>query len=185
MVNIVPMGQKLFIALSVVFLFTASCQSGPPKDPVTNDNYYKNRLTKLSANLVKGASRPPEKVAILDFVNANNGKTSQFGKFITSKFVEVSVSKNLFVTPAEGEVAKAMKQLKINYNGTLDGLSAGKLGDALGCDSLIFGTVSDLQKGSDVDLTLKMVDSKTGNIVSAASASFVRSKQVSAMLESF
>ncbi|MBI3580819.1 MAG: hypothetical protein HY098_01865 [Nitrospinae bacterium] len=45
--------------------------------------------------------------------------------------------------------------------------------------------MSDLQKGSDVDLTVKMIDAKTGVVVSASSASFLRSKQVSSMLENF
>jgi len=45
--------------------------------------------------------------------------------------------------------------------------------------------ISDLQKGSDVDLVVRMIDTKTGTVISASSASFLRSKQVSSMLESF
>jgi hypothetical protein len=184
MVNIVSMRQKFFPIFILLALAFVSCASAPVKDPVTDALYIKQRLTRLANDIMLKASRPPKKAAIMDFVNSN-GKTSQFGKILTSKFTEISVAKNLFITPTDGEVSKSLKQLGLSYNGTLDGASVRKLGDALGCDTLIFGTISDLQKGSDVDLALKMVDVKTGNIVSASSTSFFRSKQVSALLDSF
>jgi len=69
-------------------------------------------------------------VAVLDFVNPN-GKTSQLGKYLTAKFSELSIQKNLFQTPVEGEVSKALKTLGIAYNGTMDGASAKRLGEAI------------------------------------------------------
>ena len=178
------MKPGLLTLLAFLTLTALSCATEPAKDPVTDSKYFLGKISRLADSLIKPAARHPRRAAIMEFVNTN-GKTSQFGRYLTSKFTEISVGKNLFVTPAEGEVSKSLKQLNLAYNGTIDGASAKKLGEALGCDAIIVGTVSDLQKGSDVDLTVKMIDAKTGIVVSASSASFFRSKQVSSMLESF
>jgi len=166
------------------FSLVACFGKSAPVDPVTDSTYYQQKLTQLANDIAKKAAHRPRKAAMMDFVN-QNGKTSQFGKYLTAKFNEISVMNKLFQTPAEGEVSKTIKQLGLTYNGTLDSVSTKRLGEALGCDAIIVGTISDLQKGSDVDLVIKMIDTKSGNIISASSASFFRSKQVSAMLESF
>jgi TolB-like protein len=171
------------IPLLTLALFSCSGKE-VAKDPTTNSSYYQEKLAKLADELAEKAVRRPRKVVILDFVNTN-GKTSQFGRYITSKFTEIAVIKKLFVTPAEGEVSKTIKQLNLAYNGTLDSVSVKKLGDALNADGVVVGIISDLQKGGDVDLVLKLLDTKTGNVVSAASTNFFRSKQVSTMLENF
>ncbi len=96
-----------------------------------------------------------------------------------------------FLTPstfscaAEVEVSKSIRQLNLAYKDTMDGAPAKKLGETLNYDTITVGTVSDLQKGSDVDLTVKMKDAKTGVVVSATSTTFLRSKQVSLMMENF
>ncbi len=169
----------LSLSLPSCFLFR-----GPPPDPTTNASYFQEKLTKLATDLSKNATRHPRKVAVMDFVNPS-GKTSQLGKYLTAKFTEISVMKSLFQTPAEGEVTKAAKQMGISYNGTMDSAAAKRLGEAIGADAIIVGTISDLQKGSDVDLVVKIIDAKNGNVISASSTSFLRSKQVSTMLESF
>ncbi|MFQ5433089.1 MAG: hypothetical protein ACE5EN_11370, partial [Nitrospinota bacterium] len=74
---------------------------------------------------------------------------------------------------------------ELDYQGTLNRETAGKLGRELGVEALIIGRIADLQKGSDVDLTVQMVEVRTGNIISASSTSFYRSKQVSSLLGSF
>ncbi|MBI5177972.1 MAG: hypothetical protein HZA04_01770 [Nitrospinae bacterium] len=178
------MKRLLIIPLLLIAAFAASCAKEPPKEPVTDSSYFNQKLGKLSDDLIKKAARKPRKVAVLDFVNPN-GKTSQLGKYLTAKFSELSIQKNLFQTPVEGEVSKALKTLGIAYNGTMDGASAKRLGEAIAGDAIIVGMISDLQKGSDVDLVVRMIDTKTGTVISASSASFLRSKQVSSMLESF
>lgn len=171
------------MALALVFT-VVSCASKEPPPPVTDSTYFNTKIQELADDIVFNSSRKIIRVAVLDFVNSN-GRTSQLGKYFKSKFAETAVKNNLFQVPVEGQVNRAMLDLKLQYNGTLDAESASKLGKALRVDAVVIGVISDLQKGSDVDLVVKMVDTRTGQIISAASASFYRSKQVSSMLESF
>ncbi|MBI5638009.1 MAG: hypothetical protein HZA03_08580 [Nitrospinae bacterium] len=178
--------KRVFLVSVVVFLlgFAVSCSKEPLPPPVTDSLYFNGKLGLLADQLAQNALRRPRRAAVLDFVN-QNGKTSQLGKYVTGKFMEITSQKALFTAPSDGEVATAIKAQGIKYNGTLNTESAIKLGQALAVDALIVGILSDLQKGSDVDLVVKMIDVRNGNIMSAASTSFYRSKQVSGMLESF
>ena len=173
-------------AVIVIFisLFAFSCASDILPPPVTNSAYFNSKMTKLANDLMKNSSKKVRRAAVLDFVNSN-GRTSQLGKYVKTKFSEIAVLKSLFQMPVDGQVTDSIAELNLDYRGTLNKDSAGKLGRALGVDSLIIGQISDLQKGSDVDLTIRMVEVRTGNIISAASTSFHRSKNVSSMLESF
>lgn len=179
------MKRVLLISVVAVLLgLTVSCSKEPLPPPVTDSLYFNGKIGVLADQLAKNALRRPRRAAVLDFVN-QNGKTSQLGKYVTGKFIEIASQKALFTTPSDGEVTAAIKAQGIKYNGTINTESAAKLGQALGVDALIVGVLSDLQKGSDVDLAVKMVDTRNGNIIAAASTSFYRSKQVSGMLESF
>lgn len=174
----------LISILTALFGFTVSCSKAPVGPPITDSLYFNGKLSILADQLAQNTTRRPRRAAVLDFVN-QNGKTSQLGKYVTAKFMEISSQKALFTIPSEGEVAAAIKAQGIKYNGSVNTEDAAKLGKALGVDALIVGVLSDLQKGSDVDLAVKMIDTRNGNVVSAASTSFERSKQVSGMLESF
>ncbi len=179
--------MKRFLLISIMAAllgFTASCSKAPLPPPVTDSLYFNGKIGILADQLAKNAVRRPRRVAVLDFVN-QNGKTSQLGKYVTAKFIEISSQKVLFTTPSDGEVATAIKSQGIKYNGSINTEGTIKLGQVLGVDALVVGVLSDLQKGSDVDLAVKMVDTRNGNVISAASTSFYRSKQVSGMLESF
>ncbi len=171
------------MALALI-ITVVSCASKEQPPPVTDSAYFNIKIQDLADDILFNANRKIVRVAVLDFVNSD-GRTSQLGKYFKNKFAETAVKHNLFQVPVEGQVNKAMLDLKLRYNGTLDVESASKLGKALRVDTIVIGVISDLQKGSDVDLVVKMVDARTGQIISAASASFYRSKQVSSMLETF
>lgn len=163
-------------------LFACAGTVLPP--PVTDSAYFNAKMGKLADELIKTSSKKVRRAAVLNFVNSN-GRTSDLGRYVTTKFYEIAVLKSLFTMPTGGQVEKSIAKLELDYQGTLNRETAGKLGRELGVEALIIGRIADLQKGSDVDLTVQMVEVRTGNIISASSTSFYRSKQVSSLLGSF
>lgn len=163
-------------------LFACAGKIMPP--PVTDSSYFNAKMEKLATDLITTSSKKVRRAAVLNFVNTN-GKTSQLGRYVTTKFYEIVVLKSLFTMPTGGQVDESIAKLDLDYQGTLNRETAGKLGRELGVEALIIGQIADLQKGSDVDLTVQMVEVRTGNIISAASTSFYRSKQVSSLLEKY
>jgi len=176
--------KKTALAVLILSSVVFACAKKVPPPPVTDSNYFNVKMERLADDLMAGTTKKVRRAAVLGFVNPN-GKTSQLGKYLATKFSKITVLKKYFHVPTEGQVSETIRNLGINYNGTLDKESTTTLGEALGVDMLITGVIMDLQKGSDVDLTVKMIEVRSGTIVSAASASFYRSKQVSTMLEAF
>ena len=169
------------LVMSVV-LFSCAGKILPP--PVTDSSYFNAKMGRLAADLIKTSSKKVRRAAVLNFVNTN-GRTSDLGRYVTTKFYGIVVLKSLFTMPTGGQVEQSIIKLELDYQGTLNRETAGKLGRELGVEALIIGQIADLQKGSDVDLTVQMVEVRTGNVISAASTSFYRSKQVSSLLGKF
>ncbi len=180
----VVMSRTSVITIIACSVFFACAVKEIPAPPVTDSSYFNDKMEQLATDVMDNLSKKVRRVAVLNFVNSD-GKTSRLGSVVTRKFFEVAVRRNLFQMPSEGQVAESTSRLAISYAGTLDSASSGKLGEALGVDALIVGVIADLQKGSDVDLSIQILETRTGNIISAASSSFYRSKQVSNLLESF
>jgi len=184
MVEVSTVMNRTAVITMVAFgvLFACAGKEMPP--PVTDSNYFNGKMEKLAADVMANSSKKVRRVAVLNFVNSD-GRTSRLGSIVTRKFFEVAVRRNLFQMPSEGQVAESITRLALGYAGTLDKTSAGKLGEALGVDALVVGVIADLQKGSDIDLSIQMLETRSGNIISAASSSFYRSKQVSNLFETF
>jgi hypothetical protein len=163
-------------------LFACAGTILPP--PITDSSYFNSKMEKLATDLIKTSSKKVRRAAVLNFVNTN-GRTSDLGRYVTTKFYGIVVLKSLFTMPTSGQVEQSINKLELDFQGSLNRETASQLGRELGVEALIIGQIADLQKGSDVDLTVQMVEVRTGNIISAASTSFYRSKQVSSLLEKF
>ncbi len=185
--------HKTFVAGFAVFfaVLVAGCadvmvmagfqEQGPP---VTNSEYFNTQMEKLLGKLMENKSRSFRKAAVLEFVNTN-GKVSELGKMLTTKFGERSMAKNHFKVIPLGQVKEALSKLKIEFQGELKREQVKSIGDELGVDAVITGKIYDLQKGGDVDLTVNAIQPGSGDLLSAASVSIYRSKQVQALLEQF
>lgn len=176
--------MKRFALLGLLVLALAGgCAKKDVPPPATDSGYFNKKMSQLAIDITSNSSRQVRKAAVMDFVNAG-GSTSQLGRYVTNKFQAIVVERKLFQTPSKGQVTEALNKTGVNYNGTLDAASAKKLADELGVSALIVGIISDLQKGSDIDLLVQMIDARSGNVISAASTSFRRSKSVSTLFES-
>lgn len=176
-----------FLAVFALFLFSG-CQNlpiiGKKKEEVTDAAYFNAKAKLLVDQLMTNSTKKIRKVALLDLVNTD-GRVSQFGRYLTDKTVEIAVAQKSFQTVPRGETTDALVKNNIPYNGSLDRESAKKLGTTLGVDTVVMGQISDLQKGSNVDVSMKAIDTQVGNVISVASVDIARSKQVQSLLTAF
>lgn len=179
-------GATLIIALSLTgcanLMVTAGLQEAQP--PVTNSAYFNGQVEKLLGELQANKSRNFRRAAVLNFVNVN-GQVSELGKILTAKFSERAVAGNHFRIVPSGQVKETLKKLKIEFAGELTREQVKLIGDELKADAVITGKLFDLQKGSDVDLSITAIQPSTGDLVSAASVNIYRSKQVQTLIQKF
>jgi len=156
----------------------------PPGPPVTDSAYFTTQVDGLLDKIQSTRARPFRRAVVMDFANGD-GRVSELGRILTAKFNERAVGRNLFKVVPQGQVKETLTTLNIQYRGTLSREQAGKIGEELSADAVITGTIYDLQKGSDVDVTVNVVHPASGEMVSAASMNVYRSKQVQTLLEQF
>ena len=158
----------------------AGLEEAPP--PTTDSAYFNGQMGKLLNNLSENRSKKFRKAAILSFVNSD-GSVSELGKMLTTKFGEQAMAKNHFKVIPSGQVKEALSTLKINNSNELTREQVGAIGKELDATAVITGVLYDLQKGSDVDLSVKAVQVDSGDLASAASINIYRSKQVQALIQ--
>ncbi len=162
-------------------MISLGLQEEPP--PVTNADYFSLRTRYVYEQLRENQSKSIRKAAVLDFANPD-GRISELGRFLTLKFQEQALADKRFKVVPDGQVREALTRLAIPVGQPLTREQTQTLGIDLGVDTLITGTVSDLQKGADVDLTVKAVSSIGGDLVSTP-VSIYRSKQVQNLVQTF
>ncbi len=152
--------------------------------PVTDSAYFNKQVDTLVERLRANQTRNFRKAAILEFINSD-GQISGLGKYLTVKVSERAVAKGIFRVTPSGQVGEALRKLKIKNNGKLTKEQLAAIGSELAIDAVIIGIVSDLQKGSDIDLNIKAIQASSGELLSAASVNIYRSKQVQSLIQQF
>lgn len=155
-----------------------------PPPPVTDSAYFNTQTDTLLERLKTSQSKSFRRVAALNFVNSN-GQVSELGRYLTSKFGERAMAKQMFRVTPQGQVKDALTKLKIIGYAELTRDQIEKLGTEVDADAIVTGVVSDLQKGSDVDLSVKVIHVQTGEMAAAASVNIYRSKQVQTLIQQF
>ncbi|MBI4666008.1 MAG: hypothetical protein HY751_06340 [Nitrospinae bacterium] len=188
--------RKILVFSASIFLITgmAGCAAVNPAmvslglaeaPPPVTDSVYFNKQTDLLLDRIRASqTKTFRRVAALDFINPN-GQVSELGRYLTGKFSERALAKQSFKVTPQGQVREALAKLKITSVTELTREQAEKLGTELDVDAIATGMVADLQKGSDVDLTVKIIHSASGEMVSAGSVNIYRSKQVQTLIQQF
>ncbi|MBI4064213.1 MAG: DUF799 family lipoprotein [Elusimicrobia bacterium] len=121
----------------------------------------------------KRASRPqvffPSVVAVLPFHNYTNDLQ---GPDVTRSLLEISLNRHGYRMIDAKTVNSRLKEMGITDGGQLGGVRSKELGAKLGADGLLYGDLLEFKNvnlgvfaNRKVELKLKLVDAKTGDIV--------------------
>ncbi len=120
-------------------------------------------------------------IGIGEFTNLD-GEGIQLGKKIADgtefELVKLSSGKGFQVVDRKN-FAQIAKEWELQLSGVVDESSAKKVGNLLGLDMLITGTLS--EAGKDIEVKAKILDTESGRILSGAEAKIKRDEDVSKM----
>ncbi|MBI3812968.1 MAG: DUF4384 domain-containing protein [Nitrospinae bacterium] len=129
-----------------------------------------------SVEVIKGKN-----VGIGEFTNLD-GEGSQLGKK-TADGIEFElvklVSGKRFQVVDRKNFAQIAKEWELQLSGVVDESSAKKVGNLLGLDVLITGTIS--EAGKDIEVKAKILDTGSGRILGGAEAKIKKDEEVSKM----
>jgi hypothetical protein len=154
-----PRGSSMSICIAVCILCIAGCAIRPKVyvNPNTNFGFIK-------------------RVAVLPFENLTSDRFAE--KKVRDIFVTSLLSTEVIDVPELGEVMKALESQGITSSEAVTGEVARALGQILGVQGLVLGTVEEYSVNRtlsgacpEIAITLRMLDAKTGNIIWSVSHS--------------
>ncbi|MDD5773860.1 MAG: CsgG/HfaB family protein [bacterium] len=111
-----------------------------------------------------------KKLALLEFNNMSKDKNA--GEKLAYIFAIELMTSSQFKVIEPGEVDKALKEVKVRAKGgvnTLELADAQKIGEALGVDAVILGTIDTFEMGKKDDpvisMDIHMLDTKDGSLI--------------------
>ncbi len=157
-------------------------------DSKTNTRYYEKKSRFIVNQLIDQIEIEEEssnfiinKVAVLDLVD-RKGKVSELGRYISLKIVnEISKNKHFRLVPRR-DLLNTMNRFGIELN-NIEVSALRELGEALEIEVIIAGRIIDI--GTNLDVNVKSIDIRTGEIIASASESLVRSDFATEMLQKY
>jgi TolB-like protein len=104
---------------------------------------------------------------------------NQFTKNLQEKLFTDLVQKGMQVVERD-QLERVLKEQKLGYSGLINLNSAKKVGELLGAEGMVLGTISDL--GNSVSINARLVDLETGNSLAAAEVDLPKTPLISDLL---
>lgn len=154
-------GVLVFLFTIVLFLDGVYSQGiGSSYDRTLND-FARNITTKIEGAQLRSG-------AVLDFTDLQ-GQGTVLGRLLSQELSDrIVANANSFSLVDRTNLQFLLRENKLSMDGFIDPSSRRRLGNMIGIDTVIFGSVTPI--GPSVRLSVRSVSVETGKIVSAASA---------------
>ena len=145
---------RIFICIAAAF-----CQAAYAAQP----------MDKLADKLADGLKdRPGVKLAVLEFPYTS-AKASE-GPVVVQERLLTALTERKGITLIErGQLKKVLGELNLEASGAMDESAVKKVGQLLGADAVVTGTLNDV-KENRTEINARVVETETGKILAGASA---------------
>ena len=147
----------------------------------TSARAYENEINSVSAAISgKIATSGKKLVAVIDFVDLQ-GSVTELGRFLAEEFsTAIAGSGKGFEVVDRANLKMILAEHKLSATGIIDPATARKLGQVAGVQALITGTITPF--GDSVRLSVKVLDTETAKVISAANVNIARTKAIEELL---
>lgn len=128
-------------------------------------------MEKIAETLSKNTTKSPPLLVIVLSFTSTNGKPHSLGKVLAEKVTTELVKKGNLKILDRLMFEKILQDNHISLSGSIDITLAKKIGEILKLDAIVMGTIN--QNGQGVDINCRIIDSKTGMIMSAEETFYV------------
>jgi TolB-like protein len=119
-------------------------------------------------------------VAVADFPDLQN-VTSDLGRYIASRLTTRLVQSPKFFVIERQRLSQVLAELNFSMSDLVDPAKAKRLGQMVGVEAIVVGTVSDL--GNQVDLDARMIEIETNRMLLGATVTISKDPTVEDMLK--
>lgn len=170
------MGKKLKIVLYIFFIWISA-----------NYNIYSAEvdlitgIKEIAGELAREFSSTSTVIAVIPFVKSS-GEENEFGNIISEELVTELYKTRKFSIVERGMLNKIIKENSLALEGVVDSQSAASLGMIAGAAAVCTGSFTDY--GNSIKINARMIESKTGKIVAAASIQIEKENYIIMLLKS-
>lgn len=112
------------------------------------------------------------RIAVVEFANIR-GEITDVGRLLSEELITRLYQTKKFRVIERQLLNKVIAEQKLSLTGTIDPQSAQRLGELLGVDAIVSGTVTDL--GQNMRVNARLINTQTGEIFAAASTQVPKS----------
>ena len=144
---------------------------------------YEQEINSLSTAMAeKIAAAGKKTIAVVDFTDLQ-GSVTELGRFLAEEFsVALAGMGKGFEVVDRTHLKSILVEHKLSSTGIIDPQTARKLGQIVGVDALITGTITPF--GDSIRISVKVLDTTTAKVVSASTANIAKTKAIEELLAS-
>ncbi len=142
---------------------------------------YENEINEIAAQMAENIANSGKScVAVVDFTDLQ-GNVTELGRFIAEEFsvALLNVGKKFEVVD-RGHLRTILKEHKLSSTGLIEPETAQKLGQIVGVEALISGSITPF--GDSVRLSTKILDVNTAKMIGANSGNIPKTEAISELL---
>ncbi len=142
---------------------------------------YEQEINSLSTAMAeKIAAAGKKTIAVVDFTDLQ-GNVTELGRFLAEEFsVALASTSKGFEVVDRTHLKSILIEHKLSSTGIIDPQTARKLGQIIGVDALITGTITPF--GDSIRISVKVLDTTTAKVVSASTGNIAKTKAIEELL---
>lgn len=161
--------MKPFVLIALLLVLPTSAQS-------LTQQSLALRIDDLSRQITsKATAKQKSTIAVVEFADLE-GRITNFGRFLAEELITRLHETEKFKVIERQLLNKVINEQKLTLTGMVDPSSAKKLGNILGVDAIVSGSITDL--GKTLRVNARMISTETGEIFAVASSEIPKDDQV-------
>jgi TolB-like protein len=142
---------------------------------------FREKIEELAAELVKGLPAGRSlRLAVADLPDLR-GTTSDFGRFTAERLATRLAQAGRFTVIERRRLSQVLGELKFSMSDLVDPAKARRLGQMLGVEALVVGSISDL--GNQVDVDLRVIEIETNRMMLGTSTTITKDQVVAELMK--
>lgn len=167
--------MKYMILILIIVL--SACTTAVNENAIIND--LDVQLDAIAENIINTLQNENQAAAITEFTDVK-GNISELGMFIAEELTTKLYKKSKLEIVERQMLKKILKEQNLGLSGFIDEQTAVSIGNILGADAIITGTITVV--GKYIRINARVISTKSGKVLSAASASVIKDNDLLCML---
>jgi len=139
-----------------------------------------DQINQLTAQIISSFNQSNvQKIAVIEFADLE-GNVTQLGRFIAEEVITRIFTTGRFEVVERNLLNKVLAEQKLGMSGYIDQETAISLGQILGVDAIITGSITDL--GTNVKINARLISTETGSVFAVASVNVYKDDTIKLLL---